>query len=67
MFWLRNKKIAFLLRTLIWGPGVLSFTHISLASFCGTYANSAELDPMPRNEASDQGFHCLLTECSINI
>ena len=30
-------------------------------------ANSADPDLMPQNVASDQGFHCLLKECSIKI
>ena len=28
-------------------------------------AKSANQDQTPQNVASDQGFHCLLTECSI--
>ena len=38
----------------------LSLTHISLAY-------SANPDQMPQNAASDQGLHCLLTECSVKI
>ena len=30
-------------------------------------ANSAHPDQTPQNEATDQGFHCLLTECYIKI
>ena len=39
-------------------------THISISSFCGTSANSAETDQTPQNTASDQLLHCLLTEVS---
>ena len=39
-------------------------THISLASFLWDIANSGDPD---QNAASDQGFHCLLTENSIKI
>ena len=35
--------------------------------FCGTYVNSGDPAQMPQNAASDQGLHCLLTECSITI
>ena len=42
-------------------------THISLESFCGTYANSSESDQPPQNAASDQDLHYLLTGCSIKI
>ena len=31
------------------------------------YANSADPDQTPQSVASDQGLHCLLTECSIKI
>ena len=31
------------------------------------YANSADPDQTPQSAASDQGLHCLLTECSIKI
>ena len=37
-------------------------THISLASFSGRYANSADSDQTPQKAASDQVRHCLLTE-----
>ena len=30
-------------------------------------ANIADPDQMPQKAASDQGLHCLLTECSIKI
>ena len=36
-------------------------TRISLASFNGACANSAELDHTPQNVAFVQGIHCLLT------
>ena len=29
--------------------------------------NSAEPDQTPQNAASEQGLHCLLTECSIKV
>ena len=35
--------------------------------FCGTSANSAKPDQTPHNAASDQVFHCLLTEVSFKI
>ena len=35
--------------------------------FYGTYTNSADPDLTPQNVAYDQGLHCLLTECSIEI
>ena len=35
---------------------------ISLASFCGTSANSAKPDHTPQNAASDQVPHCFLTD-----
>ena len=42
--------------------------HISLVSFCGTYANSADPDQKPMNAVSDQSVSAvLLTECSIKI
>ena len=45
-----------------------TLTHISLASFLWEIAaNSADPDHMPQNAASDQGLHCLLTECSFEI
>ena len=44
-----------------------TLTHISLASFCGTLENSAGPDLTQQNVASDQGPHCLHTECSIKI
>ena len=31
-------------------------SHISLASFCGTYVNSADLHQTPQNAASDQSL-----------
>ena len=30
-------------------------------------ANSGDRDQTPQKTASDQGLHCLLTECSIEI
>ena len=42
-------------------------THISLASFCGTSANSAKPDQTPQNVASDQVLHCLQTEVFYEI
>ena len=33
----------------------------------GRKANSADPDQKPNNQVSDQGLHCLLTECSIKI
>ena len=45
-----------------------TLTHISLASFfCGTYENSADPDQTPHSALSDEGPHCLHTECSIEI
>ena len=43
-------------------------THISLASFLWDIGNK-QWRPLqtPQNAASDQGLHCLLTECSIKI
>ena len=39
-------------------------THSSLASsFVGHRQISADPDQMLQNTASDQGLHCLLTEC----
>ena len=46
---------------------ITQHTHISLASFCGTSANSAKPEHMPQNAASDQVLHCLLTEVSFKI
>ena len=37
-------------------------THLSLASFYGSFANNAEPDQTPLNVASDQVLHRLLTE-----
>ena len=37
------------------------------AHFVGHYANSADPYQMPQNAASNQGLHCLLTECFIKI
>ena len=45
-------------------PISFPLTHISLASFCGTSANSAKPDHTPQNAASDQVLHGLLTEVS---
>ena len=42
-------------------------THISLASFYGTQANSADPDQMPQSVASDPVPDCLLTDCSIKF
>ena len=39
----------------------------SLPPFDGTSANSTDPDQTPYNVVSDQGLHCLLTECSIKI
>ena len=44
-----------------------NLTQISLASFCGTSANSANTDQTPQNAASDQVLHCLLTGVSFKI
>ena len=41
--------------------------HSNINPFCGTCANSGYPDETPHNAASDQGLHCLLTECSITI
>ena len=46
---------------------VLGLTHISLASFLWDIGKQRDPDQTPPNAASDQGFHCLLTECSIKI
>ena len=35
--------------------------------FYGTSVNSAELDQMPQNAASDQVQHCLLTYCILKF
>ena len=40
---------------------------MSLASFCGTLADSADPDQIPHNAVCNQDLHCLLTECSIKI
>ena len=40
-------------------------THISLASFCGTYSNSAYPDQAPNDAVSGLDLHCYPTECSI--
>ena len=45
-------------------PGL---THMSLATFCGTWANSGDPDQTPQYAASGQGLHWMLTECSIQI
>ena len=37
--------------------GCFTLTHINLASFCGTKANSSDPDQTPHNAASDQGLH----------
>ena len=42
-------------------------THLSLVSFYGTSANSAEPDQKLQNAVSDQARHYLLTEGSIKI
>ena len=42
----------------------IMLTHISLASFCGTWAKSEKSDQTLQNAASDQVLHCLLTEVS---
>ena len=39
-------------------------THISLASFLWDIGKQRNPDKLPNNVASDQGLHCLLTECS---
>ena len=44
-----------------------TLTHLSLASFYGTSANSAEQDQLPQYVASDQVLHCLLAECAFKI
>ena len=50
-----------------WLRQMFALLCISLSKhpFCGTYVNSADPDQMPQNVASDQGLHCLLTECPI--
>ena len=35
--------------------------------FRSVYVNSAYPDQTPQNAASDQGLHCLLTECPIKF
>ena len=45
----------------------IKLTHISLAYFCGTLANSEELDQTPQNAAYDQALYCLLTESIFKI
>ena len=41
-------------------------THSYLKPVKGSEANSAVLDQMPHDVASDQGLQCLLTRFSIN-
>ena len=36
-------------------------------SFFANQANSEDPDQKPHNAVSDQGLHCLLTECSIKF
>ena len=43
------------------------FKPASYFKNCRTKANSADPDQTPHNVVSDQGLHCLLTECSIKI
>ena len=43
---------------------ILCLTYISLASFCGTRANSADPDQTPQSPASDQALFSLQTEIS---
>ena len=46
------------------GPDLLVNSFKPSVLFCGTSANSGKADQTPKNAASDQGFHCLLTEVS---
>ena len=41
--------------------------HISLAAFLWDICKQCKQDQAPQDAASDQGLHCLLTECSIKI
>ena len=44
------------------------YLSIKRHSFCGTWANSAgHVQTRHNNVASDQGLHCLLEECTINM
>ena len=55
----RNKHMNFIL--------IVCHTQFQPSDlFVGSYANSAELEQTPF-AASDQGLHCLLTECPIYI
>ena len=63
MFWLRNKKIIFLLRTLNSSPGghhSVSFLNpfVSGNPLNGYFANSLDPDEMQHNAAFNQGLHC---------
>ena len=42
-------------------------THLSLASFLWDMGKQCRPDQTQKNDASDQGLHCLLTESSIRI
>ena len=46
----------------VYNTGV-TLTHISLTSFLWDKGEQCR----PSSDASDQGLHCLLTECSIKI
>ena len=41
--------------------------HVGLATFLWDVANSADLEQMPQNAASDQGLCLLLTKFSVKI
>ena len=49
------------------GKDSFVLTRISQASFCRASENSVAANQTPHDAASDQGLHCLLTECSIKI
>ena len=46
-------------RIILYKPSILFVEHRHI--YCG------DLDQMPQNAVSDQGHHCLLTECSTKI
>ena len=60
---LKFKNIIFKIRR----SKVTDYAALSLVSFYGTLANSAEPDQMLQNAASGLVLHCLLTEYSFKI
>ena len=60
MFWLRKKKIKFLLRTLILFVACgLDLCCLTLCIWENPKANSEDPDEMQHNAAFHQGLHCL--------